>query len=148
MDNKQALLNLQADMERHMEEWSTLGWQITPWPLTSPTFVVYLPALDGERYAFRVTADNYPLAAPHVIPIDPETGRSDVRTAWPRCDGFRFEASDLCLPYTRTGYSLHPDWVRHSLWKWDERESTVRVTLESLFNRLNDSNRYQGRCRP
>lgn len=145
MSATQALFDLMSDMEVHYDEWTSLGWRFSPWPLTSPTFVVYLPALAGEVYALRVNGDNYPAYAPHVIPIDPDTGRDDVRTAWPLCNGFRVDSRDLCLPYTRTGYNLHPEWLRHPVWKWDG--SDVRVTLESLFNRLNDSCHYQGRCR-
>ncbi len=145
MDNEQAMLNLAGDLEKQEADWKALGWQINPWPLTTCAFIVLMTALDGERYALRVQGDQYPAEAPDVIPVDPETGQSGVVTAWPNCEGFR-KPNDLCLPYTRTGYALHPDWRKHSAFGWFPDKSTVMLTLDCLYGRLNDPTHYHGRC--
>jgi len=145
VDDQQALFNLDADLSLKVALWAEFGWEIIPWPLISTTFTVAMPARDGQRYFLRVTADNYPKFAPRVLPVDSETGSSQLIAAWPRCRGFRFGSQDLCLPYTRSGYSLHPEWLGHPIWGWNPNTSTIALTLESLAALFLDPDAYQGR---
>ena len=63
-----------------------------------------------EHYYVRVAWDAYPHAAPSVKFADSVGGRLDVTRAWPVIAGYRAGSFDICKPFTKEGFNLHPEW--------------------------------------
>jgi hypothetical protein len=148
MDPIQARINLMKDLERLADVIAEAGWTITPWPLTSTTFLVAMTsAIDKERYTMRLVVDEYPDLPPSIKCVNPETKEPNDATAWPRCEGFRPPpTADLCLSVSREGLmQLHPDWMKDRRYRWSSDGNPIWYVLQSLQDRINDPNKYQGR---
>jgi hypothetical protein len=102
--------------------------------------------VDAESYTIRFVAAGYPDSAPSIKPVDPATGASDVRTAWPDCDGFR-PTTDLCMPLSAEGYAVHPEWQNDPVLCWRSAGNPLLRVLEELQILLDNRARYRGRVR-
>jgi hypothetical protein len=142
MSDIQAQTCLRQDAEAIRERASEEAWIID-----GPSGVIVdvrLRALDGENYWLRFICADYPDRPFSVKPINHETKRSDVVSAWPRCEGFR-PMSDLCMPLCAEGYALHSEWAKDPRLCWRSEGNPLLRVLEELQIRLNDPKKYQGR---
>lgn len=148
MDNIQALINLQADLEKIAVVIQTEGWRIAPSPLTSVEFYATLTSrVDSQSYMFRIEASGYPDEPPSIRCVNPETKDPMDAKAWPNCEGFRPPpTADLCLNMTREGLKqLHPDWQNDPQRAWDSSGNPIWRVLQALQDRLDDRAKYHGR---
>jgi hypothetical protein len=143
MDRDQAILNVASDVEQLRVRAKETGWSIEG-PDDLEVFVT-IGANDGERYCIRFECTEYPDAAFSVLPVDPATKSPSVIKAWPNCDGFR-PPNDLCMPLSREGYALHPEWRSDPLWRWNPTGNPLLRVVEELEARLNDPTKYRGRA--
>lgn len=131
-------------VEAAAEEWK---WTIVRPPEADSLLVTVSIAsrIDDERYWLRLRCDGYPDQAPDIVVIDPETGRVDVKTAWPNCEGFRADSRDICMPICRAGFVLHPAWAQDPVWRWSSEGNPLMRVLEQIQLRLDNKARYHGR---
>jgi hypothetical protein len=101
--------------------------------------------VDGETYRLRFVCRGYPDAPPSILPVDPATGSSQVRSAWPSCQGFR-PTTDICMPLSAEGYSLHPVWRHDPVLRWISVGNPLLRVIDELQARLDDPTKYQGRA--
>jgi hypothetical protein len=144
VDDLQAALNLEADVEEIRRESQEPGWEIEG-PEGLVIFVTLSSTVDDEAYCIRFECSGYPEEPFSVKPVDAKTRDSAVVSAWPLCEGFR-PTSDLCLPLCREGYALHPDWQNDPRWKWNSHGNPLKRVLEELQSLINNPNKYKGRA--
>ncbi|MYD98719.1 MAG: hypothetical protein F4X98_15225 [Gammaproteobacteria bacterium] len=101
--------------------------------------------VDDERYFLRLVWSEYPDEAPSIVCFDPETGRPDVQSAWPDCDGFRPGQPDLCLPLSAEGFAAHPEWGTDPVKRWSTDGNVLLRVLDELQVILNSRSHYRGR---
>jgi hypothetical protein len=143
MTESEAGLALTADFRAVRRAARDRGWTIVE--REGLVLVVDVSSrVDGETYRLRLACDGYPDRAPSVRPIDPESGRSDVAHAWPACDGFR-PVSDICMPLTAEGFSLHPAWMDDPALRWTASGNPLLRVLEELQAQIDNPARYRGR---
>ncbi len=102
-------------------------------------------AIDGERYSLRLIWTEYPDEPPSIVCFDPATGRVDVQSAWPDCDGFRPGQPDLCLPLSAEGYAAHSEWKTDPVKRWTADGNVLLRVLDELQAVLNSRSHYRGR---
>jgi len=145
LSGRQAELALAADLseirkvsaERHWTVGRRNGLEVA---------IAMTSKIDAESYTIRFVAVDYPDSAPSIKPIDPATESSDVRTAWPDCDGFR-PTTDLCMPLSAEGYEVHPEWRTDPALKWISAGNPLLRVLEELQIHIDNPARYRGRAR-
>ena len=102
--------------------------------------------IDDERYSLRLLWSEYPDEAPSIGCFDPETGRADIQSAWPDCDGFRPSQQDLCLPLSAEGFEAHPEWKTDPVKRWNADGNVLLRVLDELQAVLNARSHYRGRA--
>ncbi len=150
MDQIQARLNLEADLERIAGIIEQECWKVELWADGAPgMFATILSDIDKESYVFRIACDGYPEMSPSIRCVDPDTKNQDISRAWPNCEGFRPPPeADLCLNISREALTrTHPDWQRDPRIAWDPSGNPIWRVLASLQDRLNDKTKYHGRHR-
>ena len=63
--------------------------------------------------------------------------------AWPCCFGFRPGSLDACLPWTKEGQNLHPEWARSAATAFPKVDAPLQFALLNV--QLSLDNSYQGR---
>lgn len=101
-------------------------------PRTAPT----------ERYIARVEWFSYPYEPPSIKFATEVRGSLTVTSAWPLITGYRAGSYDICRPFTREGFALHPEWrVGSTAWPTEGNPFLwVVQTMQFHFD-----NEYQGR---
>lgn len=148
MDDIQALINLQADLEKIAAVIEAEHWSVAPWPVTGIEFRVTMTSrVDSQSYTLRIVATGYPDEPPSISCVDPDTGNPMDPKAWPNCEGFRPPpTADLCLNISREGLKqLHPDWQNDPQRAWNSAGNPIWYVLQALQDRLNDRAKYHGR---
>lgn len=144
MTKTESHLALDDDMKAIRAAAKVFGWRIVEHQ--DLVFVIDMTSqVDKETYRLRFVCTGYPGIAPSIKPVDPESLRSDVVSAWPACDGFR-PVSDLCMPLSAEGYALHPEWGRDPSFAWISSGNPALRVLEELQALLNNSSKYRGRA--
>ena len=89
-----------------------------------------------ERFTARLVWTEYPGDLPaSVMFVDPATGSSSVRSAWPTGAGFR-PPGDICATWTREGYQLHPEWLTDRSKRLVIRGNALLLVLRILQHEL------------
>ena len=73
--------------------------------------------------------------------IDIPTSTDNSPGAWPRCFGFRPGSLDACLPWTKEGHQLHPEWAQSAA--YPTVDAPLQFALLHVQSLLDNS--YQGR---
>jgi hypothetical protein len=141
----QAQLALGADLSKIRRLASERGWTIGR-RNGLEVLISMTSRIDAESYVLRFIAAAYPDSAPSIKPVDPTSGTSETRSAWPDCDGFR-EPTDLCMPLSAEGYAVHPEWQRDPMLRWDSAGNPLLRVLEELQAHINNTAKYRGRAR-
>jgi hypothetical protein len=142
---RQAELALQADLVEIRKHARARHWTVGR-RSGLEVAIAMTSKVDAESYTLRFVAAGYPDSAPSIKPIDPETRSSDVRTAWPDCDGFRVP-TDLCMPLSAEGYAVHPEWPNDPALRWSSTGNPLLRVLEELQIQIDNRARYRGRAR-
>lgn len=85
-----------------------------------------------EVFIARFTWAVYQDEAPSLKFIDPTTRRVDVAEAWPQCDGFRPTSFDACVPWTKEGQQLHPEWAHSAATRWPASGNSILHVMHTL----------------
>jgi len=96
----------------------------------------------GELYFVRVHWARYPHEPPSVKFATGLHGQMDVTRAWPLIPGYRPGNFDICQPFTREGFTVHPEWSETQE-RWRVTGNPFLWVVMTLQNDLD--NRYQGR---
>jgi hypothetical protein len=97
----------------------------------------------SERYVVRLAWDRYPHDPPSVKFATDIRGQLDSTGAWPIIAGYRPGNFDICQPFTKEAFAIHPEWKDGpERWPANGRNPFlwVVVTLQNDFD-----NRYEGR---
>ncbi len=95
-----------------------------------------------ERYVARLQWRSYPDEAPSIKFADSVGGRLDLTSAWPIIPGYRAGAFDICQPFTREAYDVHPEW-RVGPTAWTGTGNPFAWVVELML--IDMTSRYQGR---
>lgn len=146
MDPEAALIYLNSDAGKLTEDAERLQWEFVPRPFTSCTFRVKMKARKDEAvYWFRLDWPGYPDQEPSIQCVDPETGRTDLPSAWPNCDGAR-PGDGFCINVSKEGLRrLHPEWGASSVLGWKSTGNPLQAVLYALQFTLLNSAHYHGR---
>ena len=63
---------------------------------------------------------------------DPETGRLDMKIAWPQVPGFRPDTLDACVNWVQEGFITHPEWRNDPKTRWDGSGNALLRILEQI----------------
>lgn len=63
-----------------------------------------------DRFTVRVAWDRYPQAPPSVKFARWIGGGLTDSSAWPLITGYRPGSFDICKPFTKEAYEIHPEW--------------------------------------
>jgi hypothetical protein len=96
-----------------------------------------------EVFVARFSWTIYQDEGPSLKFIDPATGRIDVPEAWPQCDGFRPTSFDACVPWTKEGQQLHPEWALSPATRWPASGNSILHVMHLLQDVLDHN--FQGR---
>lgn len=144
MNRRLAELCLDDDFPEAQRVAVEAHWKITR-PESTTIEVEIASDVDGQRYYLRFVWPDYPDQPPSISCFDPITGEIEVPSAWPNCDGFRPGSWDICLPLSREGFALHPEWTRDALLQWNSDGNALLKVLDELQVILNSKSRYRGR---
>lgn len=144
MSDSVSALNLGEDLERVRTAPESTRWElarkgplevwVTVWPISRP----------DEKFTAKLAWTEYPSQPPSVKFVDPASGRTDVRSAWPLFPNVRLNEQDICQSWTLEGYNVHPEWRNDLRFKWDPRGNVLLKTIRTLQERLDDG--FQGRA--
>jgi hypothetical protein len=137
-------LNFREDYERALalpeaERWALdnpapLEVRATMSPASAPT----------EKFEVRLLWKVYPDDLPPSLKFrDPETGRLDLASAWPKIPGYRPTSFDTCVNYSAEGFGLHPEWKNDPRYRWRAVGNVLLKMLRLLQDEFDNS--YQGR---
>jgi len=96
----------------------------------------------AEDYVVRIHWETYPHAPPSVKFATAIGGRLEVTSAWPLISGYRPSSFDICQPFTREGFALHPEW-QTTTERWPVT-GNVFLWVAQILQRDLDT-RYEGR---
>lgn len=107
------------------------------WGLTSPTFMLTLPAKDKSHIDFLVVCDRYPELPPAWHFRNPKTGLLDQPADTPVGGGFFHSSGVICAPWNRLAYTApgpHPEW---DIGNWRQNPKTgATTTIPAMVLRL------------
>jgi len=92
----------------------------------------------GEKFQVRLLWSVYPGEPPSIKFRDPQSGRLDIKTAWPVVRGFRPENLDTCVNYSSEGFVTHPEWKKDLNYKWNPNGNSVLRILRTLQSEMDD----------
>lgn len=101
------------------------------------------PGTPSETFQARLAWAKYPDQPPSLKFRDPESGRLDLATAWPKLPGFRPTSLDACVSWTLEGMGLHPEWANDPRFRWDPAGNVLLKVLRTLAGLFETS--FQGR---
>lgn len=143
MSERESQLVLEADLGAVRTAASDRLWALVHEDLI--VTVDMTSRVDGESYRLRLSCLGYPDSPPSVMPIDPETGRSDMVRAWPACEGFR-PVGDICMPLTAEGFALHPEWMNDPALRLISSGNPILRVFEELQAQIDNPRKYRGRA--
>jgi hypothetical protein len=96
-----------------------------------------------DRFLVRVAWDRYPQSPPsvkfaHAI----GAGLTDT-SAWPLITGYRPGSFDICQPFTKEAYEIHPEW-RNGPESWPAEGGNPFLWVAQVLQNDFDT-RYEGR---
>lgn len=138
----QVKLAFMHDLEEVSAVAAEHGWEVRS-PGDGIAEVRMTSVIDKQSYWLRLVGSDYPQPC-SILPFDPATGSTTVRTAWPACTGFR-PTNDLCLNLSSEGFTLHPQWATDLATAFDTSGNPLLRVLEELQLLLNTPGKYQGR---
>jgi hypothetical protein len=143
MSEELSALNLRDDLEEVKCTPDAARWVLeVAAPLT--VLVTMSPAADPkEAFQAQLLWRVYPDDAPSLKFRDPQSGRLDLPSAWPKVHGFRPTSLDACVNYCKEGFNLHPEWAGDPKYRWDPRANPLLRVLRTLQDDLD--HHYQGR---
>ena len=102
--------------------------------------------VDKQTYVLEMNFDGYRAIPPYVDFVQPETGESGIRAAYPT--GFNTQPC-ICARYNRKTYrnhsKLHPEW-QYGDWRSDPGTEHIGGMLNHIFATINDHfGTYRGR---
>lgn len=141
-----SLLTVQAELMNCREDAEIYRWAISSIDEVAQRFSVTMTApKDSQVFVVSVQFDDYP-AQPLLIDfIDPATGVTGTKNAYPKSnDSFFHGQRVICHPCSRKSYSgysgLHADWPLHN-WKANAGALThIPAILDAIYSRI--SNQY------
>ncbi|MGH6956805.1 MAG: hypothetical protein ACREEW_09110 [Caulobacteraceae bacterium] len=129
-------LNLDDDFQEALGVEDAQRWSLTRKNDLVVWVEVHPVDHPGERFTARLLWSEYPGdLPPSVMFVDPVTGSSAVRSAWPTGAGFR-PPSDICATWTREGYQLHPEWLGDKSKRLVIRGNALLLVLRVLQHEL------------
>jgi hypothetical protein len=142
MSDDLSALNLQDDYDKALRSEDASRWKLER---LGPLEVIAAVAPKGHQDVFqaRLLWSVYPGAAPSLKFRDPETGRLDMPSAWPKVRGFRPQSLDACVNWCAEGFAIHPEWRNDQRLRWDPRGNVLLKVLRILQEEMD--NHYQGR---
>lgn len=139
-------LNLSDDFQEAAGTPDAARWRLEM-PATSSGLEVWCTMHSSqapdEQYQARLLWNSYPGEAPSLKFRDPETGRLELRTAWPIVRGFRPASLDACVNYCIEGLNLHPEWKKDPRYAWNPTGNPLLKVLRILQQELDEQ--YGGR---
>src|SRR5262245_59939816 len=96
-----------------------------------------------EEFEARLLWNSYPLEPPSLKFRDPETGRMDLPTAWPKVRGFRPQSLDACVNWCKEGFQLHLEWTQDPRVRWPIHGNQLLRVLRILQEELDEY--FEGR---
>ena len=143
MTEEFSVLNLQQDFVEVLATGDASRWKLEKaGPLEVLVTMSSLKALE-EEFQARLLWVIYPDEPPSLKFRDPQTGRLDITSAWPRVRGFRPTSFDACVNYTMEGFNLHPAWRTDPSIRWDSRGNSLLKVLRRIQAELDEF--YEGR---
>lgn len=126
------------------------GWSIELQPDELRFTLLMTSKVDGERYLFEFTCDDYKLIPPFIEMIHPDTGARAVPEAYPKNGRSFFHTTPaICAPFSRKAYvghaGIHNEWELEKWMELREGISTLGDILVLLQNLLNNPDVYHGR---
>lgn len=136
-------LNLREDFEKALLVPEASRWKLQmPGPLEN--WCALGPGgAPAEEFQARLLWTVYPDQPPSLKFRDPDTGRLDLPSAWPKVRGFRPPSLDACVNWTLEGFNLHPEWRNDARYRWDPRGNRLLFVLRTLQSELDDY--FEGR---
>jgi hypothetical protein len=95
-----------------------------------------------ETFIARVAWDRYPHDPPSVKFATAIGGELVVSFAWPIIGGYRPGSFDICQPFTKEAYEIHPEW-KNGPERWRPTGNPFFWVAEILQRDLDT--RYEGR---
>ena len=144
MSAELSVLNLNDDFQRVLEMPEAVHWD-----LKNPTRLEILATMRPagnpvEEFQARLQWSEYPGDnAPSLKFRDPETGRLDLTSAWPKIRGFRPTSFDACVNYCAEGFALHPEWKNDQRFRWNVSGNVLLKVLRILQDEFDSY--YEGR---
>jgi hypothetical protein len=138
-----ASLNFDDDLKATLESADGSRWKFERRTGLEVGVTVFPADHPADTFVARLMWLDYPGAIPPSVKfVDPETGRLDVPTAWPKANGFRPPSLDICSNWTAEGFALHPEWAR-TQYRWQSSGNIILKVVRILQTELDTS--YTGR---
>ena len=91
-----------------------------------------------EKFQARLLWSVYPSEPPSLKFRDPQSGRLDLKTAWPIVRGFRPANLDACVNYCSEGFVLHPEWRNDPNVRWNPAGNAILKVLRILQSEMDE----------
>lgn len=139
-----AEMNLKDDFEQASSIPEACRWRLEkPGPLE--VWATLHPASHPqELFQARLLWSDYPGSPPSLKFRDLETGRLDLKRAWPITVGTRPDSFVSCVNYCAEGFGLHAEWKNDPRYRWDSRGNVLLKVLRLLQEELDET--YRGRA--
>jgi hypothetical protein len=92
----------------------------------------------NEIFQARFCWTSYPTDPPSFRFRDPDTGRLDLKTAWPEVPGYRPDVFDACVNWSVEGFVAHPEWKNDPNIRWMPSGNVLLKVLRLLQRDLDE----------
>lgn len=126
-------LNLTDDLAEILGDPSTSKRWVIERPMPMELWITMSPKSNLEEcFQARLLWTSYPEQPPSLKFRDPETGRLDMKIAWPQVPGFRPDTLDACVNWVQEGFITHPEWRNDPKTRWDGSGNALLRILEQI----------------